>query len=97
MMSIQTKLEQFARTYFHQDYDLVDGTPDDVVRAFIRGDRSGVQSLAAEIESLLASQATENDLDHLWTEKYEASYDPTVDGYTYRYWFSHVVHLLRTD
>ena len=89
------RLEQLAGGYFHEDYQLEFGKADEALLAFRDGfSAEFIHSAADELDVLLASRATESELDDLWINQLGANYDPRDDGLTYREWFAHVRDLL---
>jgi cobalamin biosynthesis Mg chelatase CobN len=89
------QLPHLARAYFHQDYDLEAPTPLAVVRSFQRGEPPDVVAgLVSDLEEILSSHMSENDLRELWIRKYGASYDPRDDGKSYRDWFAEILRTL---
>jgi len=93
---VTTEFEYFAKAYFHQDYDLVSGTPDDVIRSFRRNETpQTVQDLVADIQHFLESSITEPEIADLLIKQWQTSYDPTRDGITYREWLGRVLQLLQ--
>jgi CdiI immunity protein len=94
---VTSELEYLAKAYFHQDYDLVSGTPDDVIRSFRRDETlETVQELVTDIQRFLESSITEPEIADLLIRQWQTSYDPTRDGATYREWLAHVLVLLQT-
>jgi hypothetical protein len=90
------RLKYLAQGYFHEDYDVVSGTPLDVIRDFAAHETLAIkQELMSDIDSLLASH-TEAQIGHLWLTEWGASYEPPHDdGITYRQWFEKVLEVLR--
>jgi hypothetical protein len=91
----QQQLAYVARAYFHEDWDFDDPTPLDVVRSFKRNANSEeLAGLVSDLKSVLGSNMREDDLWQLWIEEYKASYDPRMEGNTYRGWFAEILSLL---
>ncbi|MFD6177613.1 MULTISPECIES: contact-dependent growth inhibition system immunity protein [unclassified Isoptericola] len=85
-----------ARTYFHQDYDVEAPTPLGVVEVF-RSDEAAatVQELRSDIEAALSANSDEDALEDLWLRQCGSMYDPTVDGVSFRDWFTSMLSVLR--
>jgi hypothetical protein len=89
------QLQHLAQAYFHQDYDLDFGTPDDVIAGFAEGEGPGaVRELISEIDTLLTSPGDQAQLADLWIRALGAAYDPSASGQTQREWLVHVRDLL---
>ena len=90
------RLRYLARTYFHQDYDIEAPTPLGVVEAF-RADETdvAVAELLADIEEVLATAKTEEDLEDIWLRQCGSMYNPKTDGQTLRAWFESMRSVLR--
>ena len=89
------QLQQFAGCSFNQDFDLEYANPDEAISAFGSGhEHQSVTQLLSEIGELLESSLSEAEIDDLWISELGASYDPRVDGLTYREWVAHVRDLL---
>jgi hypothetical protein len=89
------ELEQFAGGFFDEDFDLEYATPDDAIAAFPRlQGADAVRDLVSEIDHLLASPLTDDELNRLWIGTFGGRYNPKADGLTYREWFAHVRELL---
>ena len=48
-----------------------------------------------DLQDLLVSTMTEDEIDNLWGEQWYASYDPRYNGLSYREWFAHVLRKLQ--
>jgi cobalamin biosynthesis Mg chelatase CobN len=95
VITMPAQLTHLAQAYFHQDYDLEFSGPDAVIAAFVEGEQQGaVRELVSEIDTMLASRSSESQIADLWVKALGAAYDPTVDGQSYRGWFTHVRDLL---
>jgi hypothetical protein len=79
--------------YFHQDFSLVHGTPDDTVRAFREAEPHQVVGAVAEIDDLIDGDRGEADLRSL-LDDLGSCYRIEADGYTARAWLAHVRALL---
>jgi hypothetical protein len=56
MWGVTQQLEQLAKAYFHQDWDLDSESPEAVIDLFIKlEERGAVAELAWELDRLLAS------------------------------------------
>jgi hypothetical protein len=74
---VTQQMEHLASAYFHQDYELDGGSPDGVIGLFVRDEgHADSAELVAEIDLLLASQLTEEQLRQLWVDDWGASYEP---------------------
>lgn len=83
------QLEQLAGAYFHQDYGLDFGSPEQVIDGFIADEGSAaIAELVSEIDQLLASCLTDNEIRGLWIKEWHASYDPGDDGQSMRDWLT---------
>ena len=89
------ELEQFAGGFFDEDFDLEYSSPDAAIVSFpsLQGPEA-VHDLVAEIDQLLQSDLSEQDISHLWIREFGARYNPQRDGLTYREWFAHVRDVL---
>jgi len=95
MNTAYEELWQFAACFFGQDFDLDYSTADEAVLDFAPEQGSeAVESLLAEIDRLLSTSLTDDELRDLWVTQLHANYDPRDDGLTYREWFAHVRDLL---
>ena len=56
-------LDHLMGAYLHQDYDLYGKTPMDAVEAFLNDEPDLARPLAAEIDALLASGLTEQEVE----------------------------------
>ncbi|MFY1574974.1 contact-dependent growth inhibition system immunity protein [Verrucosispora sp. WMMD703] len=84
-----------ARSYFHQDFDLVADTPEGVVAEFRRReDPDTVELLRREVDLLLASQSAEEVVRDLWMVQGGASYDPQFHGVRYTQWLERMRAIL---
>src|SRR4051794_15533007 len=89
------ELEQFAGGFFNEDYQLDYATPDDAIRDFApEQGADAVRRLLGELDQLLESPLSDDQMYDLWINKLYANYDPRDDGLTYREWFAHVRELL---
>ena len=61
-------LEYLLGTYFHQDFDLVDGGVWETVDAFLREDPEDARLLPSEIDSVLMTLPSEDDLKSLFEQ-----------------------------
>jgi cobalamin biosynthesis Mg chelatase CobN len=98
-MTDHDQLAHLARAYFHEDYDLEEATPLEVVRTFQRGEPPDavaglISDLEAIREAILNSHMSENEIRELWIRTYGASYDPRDDGKSYREWFAEALSTL---
>ncbi len=83
-------LKQFLAGYFHQDFDL-EGDADAVIKRYIEDAAAEtLREVLEEIRELLGRSLDEASLEKLFTLKLFCAYDPTVDGWTYASWLSHV-------
>jgi hypothetical protein len=76
-------LEYLLGTYFHQDFDLVDGGVWETVDAFVSEDPEDAQLLPSEIGNLLLTQPTEDDLKALF-ERFGSDFVPLPERGGYR-------------
>lgn len=84
-------MQHLAGAYFHQDYDLDEGSPQAVLDAFVSGEgQASVAELVSEIDRLLASPVSEPELYDLWIGGWHAFYSPRDDGHTMRGWLTEV-------
>ena len=92
---MHAELRELGRCFFHEDYRLEFSSADEAVLSFAHDQgREAVEGLIVELNDLLASSATEDQLRELWITDVYANYDPRDDGLTYREWFAHVRDLL---
>jgi len=92
MTEARHQLKHLAQAYFHQDYDLEAPTPLDVVRQFYEAESPGARAeLKADIESILSSAMSDQEIHDLWVKESGSSYDPEADGEAYRDWFARVL------
>lgn len=56
-------LDHLMGAYLHQDFDLYGDAPMDAVDAFLQDEPDLAQPLASEIDALLASQPTEQEIE----------------------------------
>lgn len=93
------ELFQFFAGYFHEDWPVDAGTPDDVISSFIaehRGTRSPLR-IAELIEALVAETPDEREIERLLFDEFGCYYVPASDGQSARGWLSHVSQLLRAS
>lgn len=89
------ELRQLAQAYFHQDFDLEAEGPVGTVRLFREESEAAETSRAVtELDRILLSNRSERQLRDLWLRDLCASYDPAVDGITYRQWFEQMRDVL---
>lgn len=92
----ESDLWLLASAYFHQDWRLIDATPEDVVLHFIRAEGpESAKHAAAEIAVLLAQPASEEQLAQLWSKDHRAQFTPTRAGLSYQQWFERMLEILR--
>jgi hypothetical protein len=90
-VAVTQQLQHLAGAYFHQDYDLDEGSPEAFLDAFMSGEgQASVAELVSEIDRLLASPVSEAELYDLWIGDWHASYSPRDDGQTMRGWLAQV-------
>ena len=95
MSALHAELHDLGRCFFHEDYRLEFANADEAVLSFAREQgQEAVEGLVAELNDLLASPLTEDQLAAVWINDVYANYDPREDGMTYREWFAHVRELL---
>jgi hypothetical protein len=96
VVNVSDQLKHLAQAYFHQDFDVDGASPSDVIKAFRDGEQQeSVNELIAEIGNLLSSTTSESEIGGIWVHQYGASYEPDMDGMTYRDWLPEVQHILR--
>lgn len=95
MTTTRHQLVHLARAYFHQDYALEASNPMNIVRLFKQGEPpDAVAELISDVESILNSSMSEDEIRNLWINEYGASYDPLMDDIAYRTWFADVLSTL---
>ncbi len=72
-------------------------SPQDVVEGFKLGEPSEVGRAIADIDALLASSMSEEEMYKLWFDELGGEYYPARDGLTYRQWFAEVRRLLASS
>jgi hypothetical protein len=83
------QLEHLARAYFHQDWELDSESAVAVVDTFVTDeDPAAAAELISEIDHMLASQLTDDELHDLWIKTLGASLDPYDSGQTMRDWLT---------
>ncbi|GAA0835963.1 MAG: hypothetical protein CL858_03825 [Cupriavidus sp.] len=81
--------------YLNQDFDLIFGTADDAIRAFV--EHSGVEEVsraAVEIESILAMKLPEPDLAKLTLQNLGCCYQYSMEWPSGDAWLRHLLVLL---
>ncbi len=76
-------LEYLLGTYFHQDFDLVDGGVWETVDAFLREAPEDAQFLPSEIDTVLRTLPSEDDLKALF-ERFGSDFVPLPERGGYR-------------
>jgi catechol 2,3-dioxygenase-like lactoylglutathione lyase family enzyme len=77
------------QSYFHQDWDLEHGTPDEVIDAFIRGEMPhAAREARLELVSLLGRSMSDRELAHAVFDELGLDYSPSDS--TLREWLEHV-------
>ncbi|MGW4875466.1 contact-dependent growth inhibition system immunity protein [Streptomyces sp. NPDC004262] len=90
-----TPLENVARAYFHQDFDLEYDAPIEALKDYREvGSPGSVDALSAALRALLDAGPPEHRLAELWLEESGASYDPRGDGMTMSDWFRTMLEAL---
>jgi hypothetical protein len=81
--------------YLNQDFDLVFGTADDAIRAFVEySDRNEVSRAIDEIRTMLAMTRSEDDLRKLILEELGSCYFYPAEWSSAERWLQHVLLLL---
>ena len=80
--------------YFNPEWGSYHSTAQEVVASFKKN--SGRRRLEAivDLDALLASSMSEEELENLWGYEIMGAYEPTSDGLTYRQWFTEVRRFL---
>jgi len=80
------KLRQFFGAYFHQDWDIEYGTPEQALSAAIRGHESQREELSRFVGLFIEEHPDDEDLDQaLWSDL-GCEYLPSADGISSRAW-----------
>ncbi|MFG1870232.1 contact-dependent growth inhibition system immunity protein [Micromonospora arborensis] len=84
-------LTYLAHGYFHQDYDLLAATPSDLVRVFVaKEDPETLEELRRDLDQLLATDPSEEEVRALWLGTARSSYDPVLHGSSFLGWIRQV-------
>ena len=84
-------LKTLIGCYFHQDWDLEALSSDEVLEKYKQDTNPvDVQGVVAEIDELLASQKSEDELQELLLRKLGAAYYFPADGYSASTWLQHI-------
>lgn len=88
-------LEYLARAYFHQDYDVDFGEPDEVLIGFQSLEsRENILAMLADVRKVLDSGMSELEIGELWSGTWRSSYTPSREGRTYRQWLEHILQVV---
>lgn len=80
-----------AKAYFHQDYDLLAPTPPDLIRVFVAKEHPETrEELRQDLDQLLATDPSEEDVRALWLDVAGSSYDPVQHGVSFLDWIRQV-------
>lgn len=97
-LMVYPNLLEFFGGYFHQDWDLEDANPDDVIRRFQSSEpRENVEAVIDELNTLLSSNLNEEELQTGLLLDLQCCYDPRVDWADTTSWLKHVRDLLNRD
>jgi hypothetical protein len=90
-------LYQLFGAYFHQNWALTAGTPDDVITLYVSEGRSHVElsRLADLVDELVRSTSDDEVLERTIGGELGCYYLPTADGISMRRWLTHVAERLR--
>jgi len=90
------KLRQFFGAYFHQDWDIEFGTPDQALSAFIRQqvERSALEELSRSIVTFVHEHPDDADLDEALFKELGCEYFPPGHGILTRAWLLSVAATL---
>ncbi len=84
-------LEQFLGGYFHQDFLLDYGTPDNAIVAFVREEsRESVRAVCDELDRLLLLLQQGGEHGDKFLQELGCYYNPAADGLTARGWLEQV-------
>jgi phenylalanyl-tRNA synthetase beta subunit len=84
-------LFKFFGGYFHQDWDLTAGTPEEIVDVFKReAPAETVEGAKAELDALLGGELSEPELRHVLFDELDCNYNPAGDGKTAVEWLRQV-------
>jgi hypothetical protein len=87
-------LDEFLGAYFHQDWDDIDRTADDVVRRFLgEASREDVNNVVGDIDEVLRTLNGEAEVAALLKE-IGCYYEVSAGGFTPSEWLWHVRDLL---
>lgn len=96
-MSFET-LTYLAQGYFHQDYDLLAATPSDLVRVFVaKEDAETVEELSRDLDQLLATDPSEEEIRTLWLDIARSSYDPVTHGSSFLGWVREIREIVASS
>lgn len=89
-------LRYVAWTYFHQDFDTEYTNPMDGFIDFkLHDSPQRVVEAAAELEQLLRSTMTDEQMADLWVNECDAYFEPDKLGMTYRAFLEYALSILR--
>ncbi|MCB0896990.1 MAG: hypothetical protein H6529_07155 [Nocardioides sp.] len=88
-------LGQLFGAYFHQDWDLDNSDEWEVLESFMRTEPRRARMLPDEIDSVLSTIDTEEQLKSLVIDQLGAYYLADVDGGTYRAWLQEIADRVR--
>jgi hypothetical protein len=93
----QDALRQFFGAYFHEDWPMDAGGPDEVVASFLREGRSAeeLSRLAQMIDAYAAMASDDAALERALFTDLWCYYIPSADGVGARAWLRHVANLIR--
>jgi len=76
--------------YFNQDWQIDQNSPPENVRRFVENEPDSVSGARAELDLLLTSRMTEEELHELIVRRLHSFYDPTLLGTPMRAWLEEV-------
>jgi len=82
-------LKYLMGSYFHQDFSDENGSPKQVVAAYLRENQDLATPLATEVARVLSDANDDSVLERL-SEEYGSCYAADWDGGTYREWFASI-------
>jgi hypothetical protein len=89
-------LHQVLGGYLNQDFLLDFSTPDAALRAAAEGQgRDQVAAAIREIDELIASPLTDDELDHILDRLTANGYSPRLEGWEIRPWLEHARGIMR--